>query len=129
MEDFAQTNAGHDIFPYMQRAALDMILETAMGVSMGIQVKRQSDYADCIERMIHIIFKRSTLPWFMSDWTFSLFPAAKETYDKDLKTLHDFTQSVIKDRKEGLTQSMKTSVSEESEPRKKVLHVHRIFLS
>ena len=97
-KDLVESNQDKDLFPYIQRAALDMILETAMGVSMGIQVQRQSEYADCIERTVHVMFQRSNVPWYMHDLTFNLFPV-KNVYYQDLKTLHAFTRKVIKDRK------------------------------
>ena len=103
-EDFVETDAVNDIFPYVQRAALDMILETAMGVSLGIQTKRHSDYADAIERTVHILFQRSTLPWYMYDLPFSFFFAMKKTHEQDLKILHEFTQTVIVDRKKLLAE-------------------------
>ena len=66
-EDFVMKGQmGIDIFPYIQRAALDIILETAMGVSLGVQTKRRSDYLDQIEEAVQVIQERQFYPWYMS---------------------------------------------------------------
>ena len=66
-EDYVKKGQnGIDIFPYVQRAALDIILETAMGVSLSVQTKRHSDYLEKIEEAIQVIQKRQFTPWYMS---------------------------------------------------------------
>ena len=66
-EDLVQKGqSGIDIFPYIQRAALDIILETAMGVSLSVQTKRHSDYLEKIEEANQVIQKRQFTPWYMS---------------------------------------------------------------
>ena len=53
-----------DIFPYIQRATLDMILETAMGIQLNIQLEKSSDYGNSIQRINHIFQQRQVLPWY-----------------------------------------------------------------
>ena len=53
-----------DIFPYIQRATLDMLLETAMGIQLNIQVEKSSDYGISIQRIVHIFQQRQVLPWY-----------------------------------------------------------------
>ena len=53
-----------DIFPYIQRATLDMILETAMGIPLNIQLEKNSDYGNSIQRINHIFQQRQVLPWY-----------------------------------------------------------------
>ena len=66
-EDFVKKGQnGIDIFPYVQRAALDIILETAMGVSLSVQTKRQSDYLEQIEEAVQVIQERQFYPWYRS---------------------------------------------------------------
>ena len=68
MNDFVDKNTNHepiDILPYVQRCALDIILETAMGVESDIQDNRESDYANCVERAWHILQQRYIYPWYM----------------------------------------------------------------
>ena len=67
LDDFIENNASNkaiDIFPYVQRSALDMILETAMGVELGVQHTRESKYAHSIQRIVHIFQLRQLLPWY-----------------------------------------------------------------
>ena len=53
-----------DIFPYIQRATLDMILETAMGIQPNMQVEKRSDYGNSIQTINHIFQQRQVLPWY-----------------------------------------------------------------
>ena len=53
-----------DIFPYIQRATLDMILETAMGTQLNTQLEKSSDYGNSIQRIVHIFQQRQVLPWY-----------------------------------------------------------------
>ena len=40
-------------------------------------------------------------PWLWNDWMFAMSPSGRQ-FKRHLKTLHDFTESVIKERKEQL---------------------------
>ena len=67
LNEFIENNSSNealDIFPYIQRSALDMILETAMGVDLGIQHNKESQYCYSIQRMVHIFQLRQILPWY-----------------------------------------------------------------
>jgi len=98
-QDFVLEKKCGDIFPYVQRAALDMILETAMGVTMGTQMKQRSDYLDHIERAVQIIQQRSYKPWLMIDALFKWFPQ-KNQLDEDMRVLKGFTMSVIEEKQQ-----------------------------
>ena len=41
-----------------------MILETAMGLELNMQYDRQSNYAQSIQRIVHIFQQRQILPWY-----------------------------------------------------------------
>ena len=41
-----------------------MILETAMGVELGVQHTRESNYSNSIQRIVHIFQLRQILPWY-----------------------------------------------------------------
>ena len=68
LNDFVEYNSKKDdaidIFPYVQRCALDMILETAMGTELDIQNNRQSNYSHCIQRIVRIFLQRQLFPWY-----------------------------------------------------------------
>ena len=68
INDFVDKNTDHetiDMFPYVQRCTLDMILETAMGVESDIQNTRESCYLHSIQRICHIFLQRHIYPWHM----------------------------------------------------------------
>ena len=127
-----------DLFPYMTRCTLDIILETAMGQTLDEQVEselfelvsssihclvslhssrttnnnvisificyvfqnnKESKYAQAIQTMVHVMQQRQMIPWMMPDLLFNLSPLKKD-YDTSLKILHDFTESVIKSKRE-----------------------------
>ena len=44
-----------DLFPYVTRCTLDIILESAMGKSLDFQHNRHSDYAMCINDIVHMV--------------------------------------------------------------------------
>ena len=105
-EDFIEKYPnGLDVFPYVQRATLDIILETAMGVSLGVQGQRESEYLDCIEEAVQIIQHRQFVPWYMNDTIFSFFPIAKR-FKKVLQRLLDFTKEVIRDKADNFHQKL-----------------------
>ena len=96
-QDFVKECQALDIFPYVQRATLDIILETAMGVCMDIQNKRHSEYLACIEDTVRIMQLRQALPWYMNDIMFKLFPIEKKLRNV-LKVLKDFTKDVVNEK-------------------------------
>ena len=105
-EDFVEKHFnGQDVFPYVQRATLDIILETAMGVSQGVQTQRKSEYLECIEEAVQIIQQRQFIPWYMNDTMFSFFPVAKR-FQKVLGQLLEFTKTVIRDKAENFHQKL-----------------------
>lgn len=59
-----------DIFNYVTRCTLDIILETAMGQQLGIQLARQSDYCDTINAMVHVMQQRQIQPHLQNEYTF-----------------------------------------------------------
>lgn len=87
-----------DIFNYVTRCTLDIILETAMGQRLGIQLARQSDYCDTINSMVHVMQQRQIQPHLQNEYTFRLSPLKKE-YDNALATLHEFTSKVVKEKR------------------------------
>ena len=67
LTDLVENNSSKkaiDIFPYIQRSALDMLLETAMGVESNVQHNRESKYANSLARIVHIFQQRQIFPWY-----------------------------------------------------------------
>ena len=86
-------------FPFVTHCALDIICKTAMGKSIGAQANSGTDYVRAIYAASDIIFQRQRSPWLWDDRIFSITPAGFE-FRKGLKTLHGYTNKVIKERKE-----------------------------
>ncbi|KAJ8913517.1 hypothetical protein NQ315_017067 [Exocentrus adspersus] len=90
-----------DIFPYIKACALDIICETSMGVSINAQVDNKSDYVFAVNEMSRIVVDRSFSAIKQLDL---LYPLTRDFYKerKYVKTLHSYTESVIRSRKEEL---------------------------
>ena len=87
-----------EIWPMVSDAALDTIAETAMGVSVGAQEGRASEYPAAIHAMAHIVHTRSLRPWLRNPTVFRLLGWKREE-DKALSVLHTFTRNVIRERR------------------------------
>nr|XP_022906724.1 cytochrome P450 4C1-like [Onthophagus taurus] len=87
-----------DIYPYITHCALDIICETAMGVSVNaMDDVTGNSYVDSLYRASELIIRRRFTPWYHSN-LYYLFPEGKE-FQKHLNVLHGFTSKVIGDRK------------------------------
>ncbi|TKR87448.1 hypothetical protein L596_011845 [Steinernema carpocapsae] len=52
-----------DIFPYIKLCALDIISETAMGVSMNTQGGENVHYVSAVRRLTELIWHQMRFPW------------------------------------------------------------------
>ncbi|UJR08122.1 hypothetical protein I4U23_012399 [Adineta vaga] len=86
-----------NLYPYIASCALDIICEAAMGLSIGAQQKRNSEYVDAVLKLTDIILKRQRMPWMWPDIVFQFLPEGRE-HDRHLNTVHQFTKKVIDDR-------------------------------
>ncbi|XP_017785862.1 PREDICTED: cytochrome P450 4d2-like [Nicrophorus vespilloides] len=80
---------------------LDVICETAMGCSVNAQSEVHNEYVKCVEMMCGLIQERSFNPFFQLDFIYR----KSQLYQRELKalkTLHGFTESVIRTRREEL---------------------------
>ncbi|KAM0724788.1 Cytochrome P450 4C1 [Formica fusca] len=89
-----------DLVPFISKHTLNIICETAMGVSLQKICKNefQQQYRDAIHDIIELILYRAFRPWFYNDLLFSLSPQGRKQ-KKILKILHGFTEKVITERK------------------------------
>ena len=97
-----------DLFPYVCRCTLDIILESAMGRSIGVQKSRGTGdqspgagYARALSEIVELITQRQITPWLYPDFLFSL-SEVKRRQDKCLEVLRGFTRGVIRERKKEL---------------------------
>ena len=107
-----------DIFPYVTRCTLDIMLESAMGQQLGIQQARHSKYCDTIGFMVHVMQQRQINPMLQNETLFGMSKIKKE-YDEALKILKDFTQKVIAEKR--------ASFEESSAPKGKVAFLDLIM--
>ncbi|XP_046467884.2 cytochrome P450 4C1-like isoform X1 [Neodiprion pinetum] len=89
------------IFKYVSLCAMDIICETAMGVSMGAQSNNSGDYIETVEKTFAIIYQRVFKAWLQYDAIFYRTRLGREQ-KKCLNVLHDFTNNVIRRKKEAL---------------------------
>nr|CAD7432283.1 unnamed protein product [Timema monikensis] len=77
---------------------LDIICETAMGTCINAQTSSENEYAKAVLRISELIFHRLLSPWLWRPFTLFLSPTGWEQR-KTLRTLHGFTEKVIKERR------------------------------
>ncbi|CAF4000329.1 unnamed protein product [Rotaria sp. Silwood2] len=86
-----------NLYPYIASCALDIICEAAMGLNIGAQQQRNSQYVDAVLKLTDIILRRQRMPWLWPDLIFKLLPEGRN-HDRYLKIIHQFTKKVIDDR-------------------------------
>lgn len=106
-----------DIIPLFKIHTLKIICETAMGIQLD-KVGDEKQYANAIRELGFNLFYRAPRPWFHIDWLFNLSPRG-QIQKKCLKTLHEFTTKIIKERRKYL----KSTLNEKEESAKKNGHV------
>ena len=100
LESIAANNNGliDDLRNHIILCTLDVICETAMGVQLNAQQDPESKYAKAVHATGEIVMERIFKPWIWSDLIF-WFTKDGKIFRESLKTMHDFTDDVIKKRK------------------------------
>ncbi|OXU24891.1 hypothetical protein TSAR_004660 [Trichomalopsis sarcophagae] len=88
-----------DIHDYMSETTVEILLETAMGVSKSTQDKSGFEYAMAVMKMCDILHLRHTRVWLRPDWLFNLTKYGKEQVHL-LDIIHGLTKKVIARKKE-----------------------------
>ncbi|XP_054084350.1 cytochrome P450 4d8-like isoform X1 [Zeugodacus cucurbitae] len=92
-----------DVYPFVCLAALDIIAETAMGTKVGAQTNERTEYALAVNKTTKLFAYRFTKVHLDNENLFSIFcPHLKWQQMRLIKTLHEFTTNVIKQRREAL---------------------------
>nr|WIT94155.1 cytochrome P450 monooxygenase CYP4G341 [Euwallacea interjectus] len=87
-----------DCHDYMSEATVEMLLETAMGVSKKTQDQSGFDYAMAVMKLCDILHIRQTKIWLYPDFIFNLTKISK--YQKNLiNVIHSLTRKVIQKKK------------------------------
>ncbi|XP_050303110.1 cytochrome P450 4g15-like [Anthonomus grandis grandis] len=100
-----------DCHDYMSEATVEILLETAMGVSKKTQDQSGYDYAMAVMKLCDILHMRHTKVWFRPDIIFNLTNTAK--YQKKLiNVIHSLTRKVIQKKKADFEQGIRGSTAE-----------------
>ncbi|XP_030023562.2 cytochrome P450 4g15 [Manduca sexta] len=98
-----------DCHDYMSECTVEILLETAMGVSKTTQDQSGFDYAMAVMKMCDILHLRHTKIWLRPDLLFKFTEYAKNQ-TKLLDVIHGLTKKVIKRKKEEFQSGKKPSV-------------------
>ncbi|XP_035741425.1 cytochrome P450 4g15-like [Vespa mandarinia] len=88
-----------DCHNYMSETTVEILLETAMGVSKSTQGQSGFEYAMAVMKMCDILHLRHTKVWLRPDWLFNLTKYSKDQI-KLLEIIHGLTKKVIQRKKE-----------------------------
>lgn len=92
-------NKSFDVHNYMSECTVEILLETAMGVSKQTQGKGGFEYAMAVMKMCDILHLRHTKVWLRPDWLFNLTKYGKDQMHL-LEIIHGLTKRVISKKKE-----------------------------
>ncbi|XP_067209361.1 cytochrome P450 4C1-like isoform X2 [Linepithema humile] len=81
----------NDLIFFTSHHTLNVICETAMGISLKDMGAFQQQYRKTVYEITKLILARLMSPWFYSDMIFALSPMGKRQA-KNLKILHGFTE-------------------------------------
>ncbi|KAJ8675938.1 hypothetical protein QAD02_011724 [Eretmocerus hayati] len=98
-----------DCHEYMSETTVEILLETAMGVSKTTQDKSGFEYAMAVMKMCDILHLRHTRVWLRPDWLFNLSKFGKEQV-KLLDIIHGLTKKVVAKKKEDYKQGKRNFV-------------------
>lgn len=88
-----------DCHDYMSECTVEILLETAMGVSKSTQDRSGYEYAMAVMKMCDILHLRHTKIWLRPDWLFNFTKYGKDQV-RLLNIIHGLTKKVIARKKE-----------------------------
>ncbi|XP_033171506.1 probable cytochrome P450 4d14 [Drosophila mauritiana] len=96
-----------NMFPVACLCAMDIIAETAMGVKINAQLQPQFSYVQSVTTASSVLAERFMNPLQRMDFSMKLFyPKLLAKLNDSVKNMHDFTNSVITERRELLQKSI-----------------------
>ncbi|EFN66739.1 Cytochrome P450 4g15 [Camponotus floridanus] len=87
-----------DVVPYLKRATLDIICQSAMGYKLNAQINSKNEYVEAVDKIASIVQMRFTNVWVSNDKIFKLTKAGKE-HDHALRIIQDLVDKVIAQKK------------------------------
>ncbi|XP_060532305.1 cytochrome P450 4g15 [Cylas formicarius] len=100
-----------DCHDYMSEATVEILLETAMGVSKKTQDQSGYDYAMAVMKLCDILHLRHTKFWFRPDIIFNLTKYGKYQ-EKLIGVIHSLTRKVIQKKKADFEKGLRGSSAE-----------------
>ncbi|KAF5284523.1 hypothetical protein FQR65_LT13508 [Abscondita terminalis] len=100
-----------DCHNYMSEATVEILLETAMGVSKKTQDQSGFEYAMAVMKMCDILHTRHTKLWLKPDWIFKLTKYG-EIQEKLIGIIHGLTRKVVKSKMEAWSKGIRGSTAE-----------------
>lgn len=95
-----EKGAEFDVHDYMSESTVDVLIETAMGVSTGYTGEKSGfEYAMAVMKMCDIVHQRAYKLWLRFDSLFKYSDFAKQQQGY-LNTIHGLSNTVIKKKKE-----------------------------
>uniref|UniRef100_A0A9J2Q8G0 Cytochrome P450 n=1 Tax=Ascaris lumbricoides TaxID=6252 RepID=A0A9J2Q8G0_ASCLU len=64
LDRHSDTNETFDILPYLRLYGLDVVAETAMGVSIGAQNGKNAEYYISLKKLLNLMWAKIRYPWF-----------------------------------------------------------------
>lgn len=110
LNEHCGTGEPFDIYTYITKAALDIICEAAMGVSIRAQEKGHNDYVKSVYDVTQLIMKRIMRPWLHPNFIYKHTKDGK-IFHSCLQRLHDYSTDVIQLRKTTRKLSQKPDVN------------------
>ncbi|XP_049530224.1 cytochrome P450 4d1-like [Anopheles darlingi] len=101
LRPFADSGKSFDIFPQVTLCALDVICESAMGTKVDAQLHSTSTYVLAVKEITNLIQLRFYDFLIRYNFFFRLSSNSRKQ-KKVLETLHNYTDSVIRDRRKQL---------------------------
>ncbi|XP_022208406.2 probable cytochrome P450 312a1 [Drosophila obscura] len=95
--EYAESGKPLDFLHMISCYTLDVICETALGVSVDAQSGKRSSYLEAVREILHVIDYRLKNIFYRISFIYrrtSLFKREKEL----LKTLHGFTEGIVRER-------------------------------
>ncbi|KAH8360758.1 hypothetical protein KR084_008293 [Drosophila pseudotakahashii] len=119
LKPFAHGESAVNIYPYVGLAALDIITETAMGVSVGAQGDDDSEVVFAVKDLTNILATRFMRPHLLIPQIFRLcWLSGFRKQQAGVRCLHQFTNEIIEQRRHLLA---KESHQEQPEKRHALL--------
>ncbi|XP_072402695.1 cytochrome P450 4c3-like isoform X2 [Diabrotica undecimpunctata] len=100
-----------DVLPYLKNCTLDILCETAMGVSIHAQKYPKSDYVRAVSELCRLLIIRTYSPLKTFDF-FYRFTTDYKIEMEQVKILHSHTMNVITSRREELKKKQKEEQKE-----------------